>query len=496
MLSLIVQLSNSQSIYFNKSYNYNDFSPALAVIEYENNYIFYGITNDSINNTVSVYLASIDSIGNLYYWNTISHPEKLFWAGYHGSGLNRVSNNGFICAGCVNHPDRTNAILYRFNDIGDTIWTKQYPDTINHLWTQFWDCNTSEDKGFIMSGNHTVEAYNTNILLIKTDSLGNEQWRKEYGMPGWIKHGYNVVQTPDKGYLLGCYEYIAGQDTTGDPVVMKVDSMGNFEWEKNIGGPTRDFFTQVCIANDGNFIAGTSISDSVGSVLHYSRIKIVKLSVEGEIVWEKHYTKTDIDNILYAIYPDNQGGYIACGRRNDYYNTQGNWTVSYGWLLKLNEVGDSIWYREYQYYTGTDHDRNSLYDLCFTNDGGYALAGEISNWLEPQTAWVIKVDSFGCDSPGCQTVDIFEPQYISKGSFLLYPNPASTEIQIDIRYTISNNRISMLIYDIFGRKQDEVIIPKRKTKIQINISSYPAGIYVATLKSEREILDRKKFVVR
>ena len=494
VISLLLHNASGQGIYFNNAYNYNNFSPALAVVEHQNSYVYTGVTYDSVNNSLSFYIASIDSIGNLNYWNTISDPDKLYWAGYRGCGLSRVSQEGFVASGCVNHPDRTNAILYRFNDFGDTIWTKQYADTINNMWTQFWDCNTTNDKGFILAGNQTVEAYYTNIFLIKADSLGNEQWRKEYGTPGWIKHGYNVVQTPDKGYLLGCYEYIAGQDTTGDPVVMKVDSMGNFEWKKNIGGPTRDFFTQVCLGNDGTYIAGTSISDSVGSTLNYSRVKINKLSTDGDIIWERYYTKTDIDNKLYSIYPDHNGGYIAAGRRNDYYNPI-NWIDSYGWLLKIDENGDSLWYREYHYYTGTEFDFNELYDLCLSPDGGYAMVGQVSTWIEPQTAWVIKVDSLGCDTPGCATgMNIYAPRGAENEALWIYPNPANA--YLNCRLQIADCRSLLLIYDMFGRKQDEMRIPRGQNIVCLDVSDYPAGIYIAALKSDKGILGRSKFVKR
>ena len=505
-ISALLFISNvtGQGTYFNNAYNYNDFSPASAIIEYEKDFIFSGVTYDSVNNSLSFYITSIDSIGNLNYWNTISDPDKLYWAGYRGCGLSRVSQEGFVASGCVNHPNRTNAILYRFNALGDTMWTKQYPDTINNMWTQFWDCNTTNDQGFIMVGNHSIEAYYTNIFLVKTDSLGNEQWRKEYGEPGWIKHGYSVVQTPDKGYLLGCYEYIAGQDTTGDPVVMKVDSIGNVEWMKNIGWPFRDIVPHVCLGNDGSYIAGTSISDSVIQDNFYTRIKVTKMSLNGDIIWERTYCQTEKDNGLYAIYPDHDGGYIATGKRDNYFHP-GSWWNEYGWLLKIDENADSIWYREYQFHTGTGDDFNKLYDLCLAPDGGYVMVGKTDTWDSPDFAWVIKVDSFGCDTPGCNSVGIIEPKMPFKNEALvIYPNPATLEIHIDIRsfdfvqemYSKPEIRYSIFIYDMFGRKQDEVQMPEGQNGVRLDVSDYPVGIYIVALKSDQGIWGRSKFVKR
>jgi hypothetical protein len=483
-----------QVTYFNNAYNYNNFSPALAVIEYEDDYIFSGVTYDSVNNSLSTYIACIDSTGGLKYWKTISDPEKYYWAGYVGS-LTSIGDEGFIAAGTVNcHPDSSNGILYRFSTNGDTMWTKQYPDTLHSRYQLFHNCNTTEDNGYVMIGASSVAPYFTNFLLIKANSIGSEEWRKEYGTPGWIKHGYSVVQTPDKGYLLGYYQYVAGQDTSGDPVVMKVDSLGNFEWEKNIGGPTRDFFTQVSIGNDGSYIAGTSLSDSVSQDNHFSRIKIYKFSQSGEILWARNYCGIELDNKLYAIYPDQNGGYIATGHRSNYFHP-GYWWNEYGWLLKIDENGDSAWYREYQYYSGTGDDYNKLYDLCLAPDGGYTMVGKVSTWTEPQTAWVMKVDSLGCDTPGCATgIYIPVPQAIENEALWLYPNPANA--YLNCRLQSADYKCSMFIYDMFGRKQDEIRIPKGQKKIHIDVSAYPAGIYLAVLKNKKRILGRSKFVVK
>jgi hypothetical protein len=346
-----------------------------------------------------------------------------------------------------------------------------------------------------MIGYHPMESHHTNVLLIKADSLGNEQWRQEYGNQGLISHGYSVVQTQDSGYLLGCYRYVAGNDDSGDPYVLKVDSVGNIEWERNLGGPYRDIVPHVCLGNDGSYIAGTSISDSVIQDNFYTRIAVFKISTDGDIVWEKKYCQTELDNGLYSIYPDHNGGYIAVGKRDDYYNPLGQWWNEYGWLLKIDEDGDSVWYREYQYYSGTGDDYNDLYDVCLAPDGGYAMVGQVSNWTEPQTAWVIKVDSLGCDTPGCSTgVGIYDgPSLMPHATRLyIYPNPAISEIQV--RFSILDFRSSIFIYDLYGRKQDEIIIPKGQEQTSIDVSDYPSGVFIVVLKDVSGIVSRGKFV--
>lgn len=485
----------SQTNYFNNSYNYNDYSPAFSVIEHNNDYIFYGVTYDSIHNTISAYIASIDGTGELNYWNTISDTNTFYWAGYRGCGLVGLGSNGFFAAGSVSWSnDSSNGILYRFNNAGDTMWTKQYADTVFNEQQLFYGCNKANSNGFIMIGTRFVAPYQTSVLVIRADSSGNELWRKEKAEPGWIMYGYSVVQAQDKGFLIGYYKYIAGNEDSGDPVVMKVDSLGNFEWERNLGGPYRDFFTQVCLGNDGSYIAGTSLSDSTSGDSHYSRIKVFKLSSEGDIIWEKYYCMTELDNKLYSIYPDHEGGYIATGHRSNKYHP-GHWSNEYGWLLKISEAGDSLWYRDYQFYSGTEDDFNKLYDLCLAPDGGYAMVGQARTWGTPQDAWVIKVDSNGCDTPGCSTgvgIEYLRRPETGNRNLYIFPNPCSDNIYI--RHQTSDIKYQISIFDLYGRKQDEIIIPKGKEIVSIDVTSYPSGLYLAVLKDEKGVVARGKFI--
>jgi hypothetical protein len=51
------------------------------------------------------------------------------------------------------------------------------------------------------------------------------------------------------------------------------------------------------------------------------------------------------------------------------------------------------------------------------------------------------------------------------------------------------------VWDIFGRKVEEVRVPEGQKQVQINVSTYPPGVYIALLKSQNRVLGREKFVV-
>jgi len=75
----------------------------------------------------------------------------------------------------------------------------------------------------------------------------------------------------------------------------------------------------------------------------------------------------------------------------------------------------------------------------------------------------------------------------------IYPNPATHTL--NIRYSTSNIRYSICIFDLIGRQIYEIRIPAKEEGIQVDVSSYPAGIYFVVIKDEIGILARRKFVV-
>lgn len=92
-------------------------------------------------------------------------------------------------------------------------------------------------------------------------------------------------------------------------------------------------------------------------------------------------------------------------------------------------------------------------------------------------------------------VSIEEPHSESQ-ELTIYPNPAYDEIYIDIRNPIFDIRYSIMIYDMYGRKQKMLRVPERQSEVKIDISNVPPGIYVVALRSESGFLETQKVVIR
>ena len=51
------------------------------------------------------------------------------------------------------------------------------------------------------------------------------------------------------------------------------------------------------------------------------------------------------------------------------------------------------------------------------------------------------------------------------------------------------------IFDLYGRKVDEIVVPPLQENVRMDVSGWNAGVYIAVLWGEDGIVGREKFVV-
>ena len=85
----------------------------------------------------------------------------------------------------------------------------------------------STDGGYIILGHTGPHNAHGDLLLVKTDSNGNEIWSKTFG-PTVFRWRGSVDQTTDGGYIL------AGG--TDDIYLIKTNSNGEELWRNTLGG--------------------------------------------------------------------------------------------------------------------------------------------------------------------------------------------------------------------------------------------------------------------
>ncbi len=221
--------------------------------------------------------------------------------------------------------------VIKIDTIGDLMWQ----NTIGGNGTeQLWDVKQTNDGGYVLAGNSfsdisvdKTEAYigpfpKMDYWLIKLDTIGNIQWQNTIG--GNDDDFLKTVQgTNDGGFILGGFSRspLSGDKTEGlmggyDYWVIKVDSIGNIIWQNTIGGNSSDELMSIQQCTDNGYIlAGFSASAISGDKTELSLnfdYWVVKLDPIGNIVWQNTIGGSE-NEYLYFIEQTNDGGYILGG---------------------------------------------------------------------------------------------------------------------------------------------------------------------------------------
>ncbi len=501
ILLIIIVLSKpglTQPWYFNELYNPNNtWASGLSIIGTSNGYFGCAISGDSVSdyyyNTCTFLL---NPEGEIVFWKNFGKNGYDFYPGYYGS-LVQTQYSCYALFGSQHNFQTgfSNGIFYKFNSDGDTLFSKTFfSDSFNTLIGR--TCTSTLDGGYVLFGEVSVGLNFSDVILIKTDSGGNEIWRKLYGtsVDDWA---VSIVQTNDFGYALGTWAYIPGQIETADPLIIKTDSLGNFEWSLNLGGSYGDDKVMVSTTNDSCIIALSAYADSMYTPEYaYTRINLIKIDQDGNTIWNRKYGASKAVNFITNIISLENGDFMACG-----YCRYSAYLDPVGWLFKFDYTGDSLWYHEYFYYPeNPSYSLNYLYDVSNTMDNGFIAAGCSSTLFPPnQTVkmWVLKVDSVGCEIENC-LVGIEEPgggEAGKPGDLEIWPNPARDWIMLSFPENSSNDVTELVIYNIFGQDVLKMVVIPRNRSVSLKVSNLSPGIYLITCKDSKKRMLNGKFVV-
>jgi len=285
----------------------------------------------------------------------------------------------------------------------------------------FSDLSPTSDGGFILAGNSNSDPSGNKSLdgfglgdgwVIKVDAFGNKQWEQVLG--GNDRDSFSKVrQTLDGGYILAGFSSsaISGNKTSPnygneDAWVVKLDSLGNVQWDRTLGGAGVDIAVAVEPTSDGGYLVGadsdSGISGNKTSAGYGGNdFWVIKLNSTGNTLWEKAYGGSGRDD-LYDLRLTGDEGFILAGFSISL--PGGNKSApNYGdtdfWVVKADGNGAIVWDRSFGGVAG-----DAAYAVQQTADGGYIVSGLSSslaggNKTSPSLgdfdAWVIRLDGNG-----------------------------------------------------------------------------------------------------
>ncbi|MBW8049565.1 MAG: hypothetical protein FVQ77_04350 [Cytophagales bacterium] len=278
-----------------------------------------------------------------------------------GNSVQQTKDGGYIITGGTrsSETELDDVLLIKTDALGDIIWEKSFGEKGNDAG---WSVQQTADGGYIIAGEMShSRAAKTYVYLIKTNAKGDVLWEKSFGGKDYDA-GYSVQQTDDNGYIITgeTSSFGAGVD---DVYIIKTSVKDDDHLTKTYGGKDSDVGYSVQQTADGGFII-TGLTSSFGA--GGFDVYLVKTDARGEALWTKSIGGKQSDAGR-SVQQTTDGGYIITG-----FTEKGNFDV---YLIKTNAAGDTMWTKT---FGGTGSDVG--YSVQQTTDGGYIITGETSSF--------------------------------------------------------------------------------------------------------------------
>jgi hypothetical protein len=274
------------------------------------------------------------------------------------------SDGGYVVAGWTKSLGAGYDDFYvvKLDSLGNVIWSKTIGGNYND---RAYSIIQSSDGGYVIAGyTDSFGTGNGDIYVVKLDSSGNIVWSKTIG-GSYDDEARSIIQSSDGGYVIAgkIWNFMAGR---GDMYVVKLDANGNVQWAKTIGGGFGTSANSIIQSSDGGYVvAGLIWNFGAGGFDMY----VVKLDSSGNVQWTKTIGGSYMD-VAYSIIQSSDGGYVIAGRTNRSGSNVGlGYTDIY--VVKLDSSGNVLW-------TKTIGGRSSYENtpIIQSSDGGYVVAGE------------------------------------------------------------------------------------------------------------------------
>ncbi len=242
----------------------------------------------------------------------------------------QTSDGGYALAGWTNSYGAGGGDfwLVKTDSSGNEEWNKTFGGE-NYDWA--YSVIQTSNGGYAIAGfTASYGAGGDDFWLVKTDSSGNEEWNKTYGGSS-LDRAYSVIQTSDGGYALAGSTYSYGVGAR-DLWLVKTDSSGNEEWNKTYGGGGGDLANSVIQTSDEGYVLAGSTTSYGG----WGDLWLVKTDSSGNEEWNKNFGGSGYleSDSAHSVIQTSDGGYAIAGVTASYGAGGGDF-----WLMKTEILG-------------------------------------------------------------------------------------------------------------------------------------------------------------
>gem|GEM_PF-1338670 len=330
----LIKTDSNGTEQWNRTFGGSERDEACSIqVTRDGSYIVAGKTISYGAGDYDAWLIKTDDLG-IEQWNRTFGGLGWDW----GYCIQETEDGGYIIAGATlsyGEYGDGDAWLIKTDSNGTEQWNRTFGGS---KLDEAYSVHETMDGGYIVAGttgSFCEECYD--VWLVKTDSAGIEQWNKTFSSSGLnLAHpnlihsnvAHSVQETGDGSYIVaGITSSISQQEGDYNAWLIKIDSLGEEQWNRTFGGPGWGKGYCVQETEDGGYIIA-------GTMHHggYDDVWLIKTDDLGREQWNKTFGGADWDE-CHCIQETEDGGYIVAGTTRSYGVGGGD-----AWLIKIDSV--------------------------------------------------------------------------------------------------------------------------------------------------------------
>ena len=287
-------------------------------------------------------LIRIDSEGEVLW-------ERTYGSHMFGQSITFTADGNLLIAGVTMLGDAGfDAYLLKTDTEGNSLWAKTLSGPLDE-WIH--TVQQTSDGGFILFGNSvdpndfitdpSVAGYGgfegrSNILLIKTNEMGEEVWRQVYESKDNIL-STSGVQMPDGGYAVAA-SILYFPEPGDNLLLLKLDENGEEVWSRT-WEEGRTNARDMILTSNGELLIITLFSASGDPTEGDADLLITKVDEEGEEIWSTLHGEPEMVELGSALAETSDGSYIIVGdKTRDLHRSSSDMI-----LVKVSKEGQVVW---------------------------------------------------------------------------------------------------------------------------------------------------------